>query len=84
MTTFTPQQVQAFRYWIQGYQNFCEPLVAECLRCMGYAVTRPATVPKAELDLLAHDVEELRLRRRHALGEGGCGAAGDEGQQGEA
>ena len=51
---------------------------------------RPAGFPlrvvggAAHLHLLAEDVEELRLRRRHALGEGGCGAAGDEGQQGEA
>ena len=52
----TPEQVSAFRYWIQGYQNLYEPLVAECLRCMGYSVTRPATVSKAELEVLAQDL----------------------------
>jgi len=79
---FSAQQIQAFRYWIQGYQNFYEPLVAECLRCMGYSVTRPATISKAELELLAQDLFDGRrkagtevtvaavvehLRKRHRL-----------------
>jgi len=61
-TGFTKQKIQAFRYWIQGYQNFYEPLVAECLRTMGYSVTRPATVSKAELELLAQDLYDGRRK----------------------
>jgi len=29
---FTPQQIQALRYWIQGYQDFHEPPVADRFR----------------------------------------------------
>jgi len=59
---FTPEQLRAFRYWIQGYQGFYEPLVAESFRCMGYSVRRPATVSKMDLERLAQDLFDGRRK----------------------
>ena len=59
---FSPQQVQAFRYWIQGYQNFYEPLVASHFCAKGYTVKRPAVITKSELDLLAQDLFDGRRK----------------------
>lgn len=57
---FTPEEVTAFRYWIQGFHNFYEPLVAAYFEAEGYTVTRPATVRKPELDRLAQDLFDGR------------------------
>lgn len=47
---FTPEQIRAFRYWIQGYPNFYEPLVMEWFKLMGYHVLRrPARVEKNDI-----------------------------------
>ncbi len=37
---FTPDQVRAFRYWIQGYANFYEPIVEAYFPTAGYQVLR--------------------------------------------
>jgi hypothetical protein len=47
---FTPDQIRAFRYWIQGYPNFYEPIVEEYFRVAGYRVLRrPALVGGADI-----------------------------------
>jgi hypothetical protein len=47
---FTPDQISAFRYWIQGYPNFYEPIVEEYFRVAGYRVLRrPALVGQADI-----------------------------------
>ncbi len=47
---FTPDQIRAFRYWIQGYANFYEPIVEEYFRLTGYRVLRrPALVGRADI-----------------------------------
>jgi hypothetical protein len=47
---FVPGQVSAFRYWIQGYPNFYEPIVEEYFRVAGYRVLRrPALVGRADI-----------------------------------
>ena len=47
---FTPDQIRAFRYWIQGYANFYEPIVEEYFRVAGYRVLRrPALVGQADI-----------------------------------
>jgi hypothetical protein len=47
---FTADQIQAFRFWIQGYANFYEPIVEEYFRVSGYRVLRrPAVVGRADI-----------------------------------
>jgi hypothetical protein len=47
---FTPDQIRAFRYWIQGYANFYEPIVEEYFCVAGYQVLRrPALVGRADI-----------------------------------
>lgn len=47
---FTPDQIRTFRYWIQGYANFYEPIVEEYFRVAGYRVLRrPALVGRADI-----------------------------------
>ena len=47
---FTPEQISAFRYWIQGYPNFYEPIVEEYFKVAGYRVLRrPALVHKRDI-----------------------------------
>ena len=47
---FTRDQVSAFRFWIQGYPNFYEPIVEEYFRVAGYRVLRrPALVGQADI-----------------------------------
>jgi hypothetical protein len=46
---FTPRQISNFRFWIQGYSLFYEPLVAEYFRVMGYQVTDSVTVRKPDI-----------------------------------
>ena len=50
MPVFGPRQIRAFRYWIQGYPNFYEPIVEEYFRFAGYRVVRrPAMVGNADI-----------------------------------
>ena len=50
MTVWTPDQISAFRYWIQGYPSFYEPIVEEYFRVAGYRVLRrPALVGRADI-----------------------------------
>ena len=50
MTEFKSRKVQAFRYWIQGYPNFYEPIVEEYFRVLGYEVVRrPAPVNRQDI-----------------------------------
>jgi hypothetical protein len=47
---FSSEQIRAFRYWIQGYANFYEPIVGEYFRVAGYRVLRrPALVGRADI-----------------------------------
>lgn len=47
---FQANSVRAFRYWIQGYQNFYEPIVEAYFRCAGYTVlAHPAKVGAADI-----------------------------------
>jgi hypothetical protein len=55
MTVWPPNQVSAFRYWIQGYPNFYEPIVEEYFRVAGYRVLRrPALVGRADVQRVAN------------------------------
>jgi hypothetical protein len=46
----TPDRISAFRYWIQGYPNFYEPIVEEYFKVVGYRVLRrPALVGQADI-----------------------------------
>jgi hypothetical protein len=48
--TASSDQISAFRYWIQGYPNFYEPIVEEYFRVAGYRVLRrPALVQKPDI-----------------------------------
>lgn len=52
---FTPDQIRAFRYWIQGYANFYEPIVEEYFRVAGYRVLRrPALVGRADIQRIVN------------------------------
>ena len=54
---FTPEQIRAFRYWIQGYANFYEPIVEEYFRVAGYRVLRrPALVGRADIQRIVNDL----------------------------
>ena len=46
---FSPTQISSFRYWIQGYPKFYEPLVAEYFRVMGYRVEETVVVKKPDI-----------------------------------
>jgi hypothetical protein len=47
---FASEHTRAFRYWIQGYANFYEPIVEEYFRVAGYRVLRrPALVGRADI-----------------------------------
>lgn len=47
---FAASQVRAFRYWIQGYQNFYEPIVETYFETAGYTVLRhPAIIGQADI-----------------------------------
>ena len=59
----TPGQVRAFRYWIQGYQNFYEPIVEAYFRCAGYTVlTHPAKVGAADIQRIVDALFDGRKR----------------------
>jgi len=50
MSVWTPDQISSFRFWIQGYPNFYEPIVEEYFRVAGYRVLRrPALVGQADI-----------------------------------
>ena len=54
---FTSDQIRAFRYWIQGYPNFYEPIVGEYFRMTGYCVLpRPALVRKPDIQRIVNDL----------------------------
>ena len=60
---FTPLQVRAFRYWIQGYQNFYEPIVGEYFKAIGYRVMRrPAIVNKSDIQRIMDALFDGRKR----------------------
>jgi len=47
---FSSEQIRTFRFWIQGYANFYEPIVEEYFRVAGYRVLRrPALVGRADI-----------------------------------
>ena len=47
---FASEHIRAFRYWIQGYPNFYEPIVEEYFRVTGCRVLRrPALVGRADI-----------------------------------
>ncbi|MBC8450529.1 MAG: hypothetical protein H8D78_22575 [Chloroflexi bacterium] len=52
---FTYDQIRAFRYWIQGYANFYEPIVEEYFQLAGYRVLRrPALVGRADIQRIVN------------------------------
>jgi len=60
---FTPAQIRAFRYWIQGYQNFYEPIVGEYFKAVGYRVVRhPAIVNKPDIQRIMDALFDGRKR----------------------
>ncbi len=68
----TPDQISAFRYWIQGYPNFYEPIVEEYFRVAGYRVLRrPALVRKRDIQ---HIINVLFDGHKHLGAELDAGA----------
>lgn len=60
---FTPDQIRAFRYWIQGYANFYEPIVLEYFRLTGYQVLRrPAQVKRTDIQAIEDALFDGRRR----------------------
>jgi hypothetical protein len=60
---FKPAQIRAFRYWIQGYQNFYEPIVGEYFAAVGYRVVRhPAIVNKPDIQRIMDALFDGRKR----------------------
>ncbi len=58
---FTPDQIHAFRHWIQGYPNFYEPIVEEYFRVAGYQVLRrPALVGRADIQRVTNTKQEIQ------------------------
>jgi len=56
-------QIRAFRYWIQGYQNFYEPIVEAYFRCAGYTVLmHPAKVGAADIQRIVDALFDGRKR----------------------
>lgn len=49
--SFTPEQISAFRFWIQGYPRFYEPLVGEYFRIMGFQVQEKVTIRQADIQI---------------------------------
>jgi hypothetical protein len=47
---FSQGQISSFRYWIQGYPKFYEPLVAEYFRVMGYQVHETVTIRRPDIE----------------------------------
>jgi hypothetical protein len=72
---FAPDQIQAFRFWIQGYANFYEPIVEEYFRVVGYRVLRrPGLVGRGDIQRIVNalfdghrklgsDLNEAAIRR---------------------
>lgn len=59
----TPAQIRAFRHWIQGYQNFYEPIVEAYFPVVGYTVLRrPAQVGKADIQRIIDSLFEGEKR----------------------
>ncbi|MGE5601605.1 MAG: hypothetical protein ACM30E_01060 [Nitrososphaerales archaeon] len=55
----TPAQIRAFRHWIQGYQNFYEPIVEAYFPVAGYTVLRrPAQVGKSDIQRIIDSLFE--------------------------
>lgn len=51
--SFSPNEIQTYRYWIQGYPNFYEPIAEEYFRFAGYRIVRrPAQVSKTDIQRL--------------------------------
>jgi len=59
---FTPAQIRAFRYWIQGYPNFYEPIVGEYFRAMGYNVQKTVIVGRADIQRVIDALFDGRKR----------------------
>jgi hypothetical protein len=46
-------RIEKFRYWIQGYPRFYEPIAEEYFRVLGYAIIRrPAAVTRYDIQRL--------------------------------
>ncbi|HET89972.1 MAG TPA: hypothetical protein ENN99_04415 [Chloroflexi bacterium] len=70
MTVWSPDQIAAFRYWIQGYPNFYEPIVEEYFRVAGYRVLRrPALVGRADIQRVVNALFDGHKRLGPALDE---------------
>jgi len=59
---FTPRQISNFRFWIQGYLLFYEPIVAEYFRVMGYRVEDSVTVRKPDIQKTIDDLFDGRKK----------------------
>jgi len=67
---FSADQVSAFRFWIQGYANFYEPIVEEYFRVSGYRVLRrPAVVGRSDIQRIVDALFDGRKRLGAELDE---------------
>ena len=58
---FAPDQIRSYRYWIQGYARFYEPIVAEYFCVEGYQVlAHPAKVGKLDIQRVIDDLFDGR------------------------
>ena len=66
----SPGQISAFRFWIQGYPNFYEPIVEEYFRVAGYRVLRrPALVGRADIQRVVNALFDGHKRLGSELDE---------------
>jgi hypothetical protein len=67
---FKQDAVRAYRYWIQGYAKFYEPIVHEYFCVVGYRVlAHPAQVGKADIQRVLNDLFDGRKRLGPELDE---------------
>ncbi len=65
---FNAEQIRAFRYWIQGYPNFYEPIVEAYFKTAGYRVLRrPALVRKRDIQHVVNALFDGHKRLGAAL-----------------
>ncbi len=65
---FNAEQIRAFRYWIQGYSNFYEPIVEAYFKIAGYRVLRrPALVRKRDIQRVVNALFDGHKRLGAAL-----------------
>lgn len=65
---YTAEEVKAFRYWIQGYARFYEPLVQAYFEAKGYKIVRhPAVIDRRDIQRIIADLYDGEIARSQVL-----------------